>query len=185
MKIKIYLLFVICFVMTLTVSAQDPEKFTNTAQVEIARKKDAALDAIANLSPSLKAIKDDPVRMIIEAAKLENPDLQSYLTYLKVLAQDGQARSIKGSVEFESHIALAKLGDSFALQEIFSEIDSRKYLVRRGAITKLAQIGSKDTYRKLYSLLDDSIIKDESISLDELIVVACTYKSSNLQSSAF
>jgi hypothetical protein len=167
MKIKIFLLLVTCFLVTLDVSAQHSEMLKREqARMELARKKRAALDAIAGISPALNALRENAVGMIIEATKTKDPAL---IPHLKVLASDEKWRSMTGTAEFQAHIALAKLGEPFALQEIFSEVDSRDTLTRSAAVAKLAQIGSVDTYRKLYVLLDDSTVRDDNKSNDEVI----------------
>lgn len=167
MKMKIFLLLVTCFLMTLAVSAQDSEMLKREqARMELGRKKEAALDAIASISPALNALRGDVVSMIIEATKTEDPAL---IPHLKVLASDEKWRSMKERAEFQAHIALAKLGEPFAIQEIFSEVDSRNYLIRSGAVAKLAQIGSRDAYRKLYALLDDSTVRDDNKAMDVII----------------
>jgi HEAT repeat protein len=167
MKKKIFLLLVTCFFMTLGVSAQDPDKIKKVeAYFEFARKKNAALDAIAGISPALSALRENAVGMIIEATKTEDPAL---IPHLKVLASDEKWRSKTGRAEFQAHIALAKLGEPVALQEIFSEVDSRDYLIRSAAVAKLAQIGSKDAYRQLYELLDDTTVRDDNKANDVII----------------
>lgn len=60
MKMKIFLLLVACFFMTLAVSAQDSGILKREqARMELGRKKNAALDAIASLSPALGALRGD------------------------------------------------------------------------------------------------------------------------------
>jgi HEAT repeat protein len=164
---KIILLFVICFLMTPAASSQDSKMMREAqATMERGRKKTAALDAIASMSPQLGALRENAVSMIIEATKTEDPAL---IPHLKVLASDEKARVIKGSAEFQAHIALAKLGEAFALPEIFAEVDRPNSLTRSGAIAKLAQIGTREAYHKLYVLLDDSSVREERIIVDEII----------------
>ncbi len=153
--------------LTLAASAQDSEMLKREqARMERGRKASAALDAIADISPSLKTLRGDTVGMIVEATKTEDPAL---IPHLKVLASDEKWRSMRDRAEFQAHVALAKLGEPFALPEIFSEVDSRDYLTRSGAVAKLAQIGNRDSYRKLFALLDDTTVRDDNKAMDVII----------------
>ena len=116
--------------------------------------------------PHLVRFEVITVSMIVEATKTDDPAL---LPHLKVLASNEKWRSMRDRAEFQAHVALAKLGDPFAIQEIFSEVDSRDYLTRSGAVAKLAQIGNRDANRKLFALLDDTTVRDDSKSNDEII----------------
>jgi HEAT repeat protein len=156
MKKRILFLFVASLLLTFTASAQDLEQRRKAQErMERGQKTSAAIEAIANMSPSLKALRGEVNQMIIEAAKTGDPAL---MPHLKALASDKVRRTRMGSGASQAHIALARLGDSDVLPEIFAELDSADITAQDTAIAKLAQIGNKEAFRKLYQLLDDNTI---------------------------
>ncbi len=168
MKKTIFLLFAIYTLLTLTAFAQDPEP-ARIELIENQRQKTAALEAIFELSPATKALRGKAnVSMgdlIAEATKTGDPALKPHL---KVLARERESRTSIGSAGSQAHIALAKLGDTEAFSEILSELNDHEIWVQDTAIAKLARIGSKEAYQKLYQLLDDMTNRDKSV--DDLII---------------
>lgn len=78
------------------------------------------------------------------------------IPYLKHLASDVKQRSNANSTAFQAHIALAKLGDKKALQEILTEVDAENPEVQDRAMQKLSLIGGDSILKKFYQLLDDT-----------------------------
>ncbi len=174
MKKKILFTLTFSLLLTLMVSAQTPstDQLKAEARMERGRKAKAELDAISNLSPSLKSLKGNDKELITEAARTGDP---AVIGHLKVLASDTEARTRMESAAFQAHIALGKLGDPEVLPEIVVELDTGKSSIRHAAIAKLAQIGSKAAYQKLYELLDDPNLidnanRDNNQASDELPV---------------
>ena len=143
--------------------AQDPRLKESQARFE---KIALAMDAIANFSTSLKELsqRGERGKMIIEAGKTGDRTL---IPHLRVLADDKghlggltsyerMPRSQPNSAAFLAHIALAKLGDSNVLPEVFAELESVDAMTQDAAVAKLGQIGGKEAYRKLFQLLDDT-----------------------------
>jgi hypothetical protein len=125
MKKRILFLFLTSLLLTFMASAQDLEQSRKVQErMERGQKTSAAINAIANMSPSLKALKEEGevTQMIIEAGKTGDSALKPHL---KVLAADEVVmRTRRGSGAFHAHIALAKLGDAEVLPEIFAELNS-------------------------------------------------------------
>jgi HEAT repeat protein len=166
MKKEILLMFAISLLLTFAVQAQDLEQARiGQAKMERGKRENTALEAIANRSPSLRALRGDVAEMIAEAARTGDSAL---IPHLKVLADDAEERTGMGSMAFYAHIALVKLGDPDALLEIFAELSPGGIRAQNTAIKKLAQIGSKEAYQKLYELLDDDANRD-TVYDDELV----------------
>ncbi len=170
MKKTIFLLFAISMLLTITAFAQDPES-SRMARERSAKQrlKTAALEAILELSPAAKALRGkvnvSMGDLIAEATKTGDPALKPHL---KVLAVERESRISIGSAGSQAHIALAKLGDMEAFSEILAELNDDEIWVQDTAIAKLARIGGKQAYRKLYELLDDMTNRDKSV--DDLII---------------
>lgn len=75
--------------------------------------------------------------------------------FLKKLASDEKQRLIYDSPSFFAQIALAKLGEQDAIEQIYSEVEinDSSYLV---GMKKLFLIGGKIAIKKFYLLLDDN-----------------------------
>lgn len=166
MKKTIFLAIILLLTLTSISFAQGiTEEFER--RQEQTRQREAALQQAANASPSAKTLKAkvdaQESDVILEAAKTGD---QSLKPYLKLLAADKERRSRNGSAAFQAHIALAKLGDKEVLPEIFAELNASEVWVQDAAIAKLARIGGKEAYRKLYELLDDMTNRDKIIDDD-------------------
>lgn len=82
------------------------------------------------------------------------------IPYLKQLASDGKARNNSNSSAFQAHIALAKLGDDKALQQILADIDADNPDVQDKAMKKLSIVGGDEAFKKFYQLLDDTASRE-------------------------
>lgn len=89
---------------------------------------------------------------ILEAANTGDIAL---IPYFKELASNVKARQNSNSAAFFAHIALAKLNDMEAFNEILAEVNSDDPYKQDSGIIKLGYIGNRDAYKKLYELLDD------------------------------
>lgn len=78
------------------------------------------------------------------------------IPYLKQLASNMKGRSNSNSSAYEAHIALAKLGDNEALQQILAGIDAENPDVQDKAMKKLSLVGGKEAFKKFHQLLDDT-----------------------------
>jgi hypothetical protein len=85
----------------------------------------------------------------------ESNDL-TLIPYLKQLASNVNARSNFNTSAFQAHIALAKLGNKEAMQEILAEVDADNPDVQDNAMKKLASVANNEAFQKFYQLLDDS-----------------------------
>jgi HEAT repeat protein len=134
---------------------------------------------------SAKSKEADEIRKIIESGnkltafeKIKKDD-ESVIQLLEIYADKGVARMIYSEetirqmpwiIEYhqqsngDADVALAKLGRTEYLKRILSQTDkSKNILIRYEAIRKLILIDSKESYTKLYELLDDTNeIKSES-----------------------
>lgn len=103
-------------------------------------------------------------------AEAENTEKAQNVPHLTILAYDVEERTKIGSEAFQAHIALARLGDTNALREIFAELESKDYVIQDAAIAKLAQIRNRAAYNRLYKLLDENEKRDKNISGDKLVM---------------
>lgn len=133
MKKSLLCLVLLATPLSLNVAAQAPEPFTTSKYLE-SRVKTGDYDAIA------------------EAGK--SGDL-TLIPYLKQLSSNVIARTKSNTPEFQAHIALVKLGDNGALQQILTEVDSENFAIQDNAIKKLSLIGGKAAFKKFYELLED------------------------------
>jgi len=156
MKNKVLLTLFVLLAVTVNIAvAQDNSEFERRQQQK--QQKETTLQQAADISPTAKVLKAKVEQgdegAILEAAKTGD---QSLKPYLKALAADEQRRTNQNSSAFAAHIALAKLRDDEALQQIFAELKSEDFSVQDSAIAKLALSSQKAAYRKLYELLDDT-----------------------------
>ncbi len=156
MKKTIFLLTILLLTTATITLAQDDSDIKQWREQK--RQKEAALQQAAEKSESAMALKakvdEQKEGVILEAVKTGD---RSLTPYLKQLASNETQRSNQNSYAFQAHAALAKLGDENALQEILDELKSDNLRVKGSAIAKLALVGSKTAYRKLFELLDDTL----------------------------
>lgn len=80
----------------------------------------------------------------------------SLIPYLKKLTSSIEARNNSSSSAFQAHIALAKLGDKDALQQILADIDANEPDVQDKAMKKLSIVGGDAAFKKFYQLLENA-----------------------------
>lgn len=141
--------------------------FTSFAQTEqdlIAVRQKIEKDK-QNRIAEKKAIADFPEVGYLRKSLHASTTPQTCLQVLDPYLQKGETRIVpylKAHLEQyrvcndEIQVALVKLGEDEYYQRILLEIRSDEPSFRVRAIRKLAQIKSKESYRKLYELLDDT-----------------------------
>lgn len=102
-------------------------------------------------------VKEGDYKAIAKAA--DSGDM-TLIPHLKKLASDIKARNNSNSPAFQAHIALAKLGNKEAMQEILNEVDAENPDVQDKAMKKLSYVGGKKAFRKFYQLLDDTSARE-------------------------
>jgi len=113
----------------------------------------AQSNAVSELKQQIEQGKSEAILEIIsEPAKAQDADLKKYL---RSLASDEKQRVVYDSPAYFAHIALAKLGEQDAEEQILSEVDMNNpiYLV---GMKKLFLVGGKFSFKKFYDLLDDT-----------------------------
>ena len=98
-------------------------------------------------------VKEGDYKAIVEAGNSGDITL---IPYLKQLSSNLEGRSNRNHPSFFSHIALARLGDNEAIQQILEEVDNESPAVQDKGMGKLSLVGGKVALRKFYELLDDT-----------------------------
>jgi len=100
-----------------------------------------------------EAVKHNDHRAILEAGDTGDPTL---IPYLRRLASDAEARNNYNRPSYYAHVALAKLGDKDAINQILSDVDNESSAIQDRGINKLGLLGGEIALKKLYELLDDT-----------------------------
>ena len=124
----------------------------------------AQTDILSESAKELKSkVEDGNYDAILEAG---NSDDKSLIPYLKSMTLNSKDKWNEASRAFKAQIALAKLGDQDAFNEILAETDAPEPYVQDSALKKLSLVGGNKSFKKLYSLLDDfSDRKGEAIDV--------------------
>lgn len=98
-------------------------------------------------------VEKGDIKSVLEASDSGDVTL---IPYLKQLSSNLEGRNNQNHSAFYAHIALAKLGDDEAIQQILAEVDNDSPAVQSNGMNKLSLVGGKVAFRKFYELLDDT-----------------------------
>lgn len=128
------------------------------------RQNQAAIDDALLRSVTAVAIHkstgDERIRLLSEAVRTRDLSVIPYLRALIKANWDGL---------FDVDVTLVKLGEMDIFDKIVRDTRSDVPRDRYTAIAKLAQIKSKDSYRKLYELLDDESFPKGRVDGDSIL----------------
>jgi hypothetical protein len=106
-----------------------------------------------------KQVEQRNIKAILEAADTGDITL---IPYLKQLSSDLEGRNNQNHPSFYAHVALAKLGDDEAIQQILAEVDDESTRIQSGGMHKLSLVGGKVAFKKFYELLDDTRPREDT-----------------------
>jgi hypothetical protein len=104
-------------------------------------------------------VKNGEYKVILEAADTSDITL---IPYLKQLTSNSEGRKNHNHPSFYAHVALAKLGDDEAIQQILAEVDNKSPAIQSSGMHKLSLVGGKVAFRKFYELLDDTKPREDT-----------------------
>jgi hypothetical protein len=104
-------------------------------------------------------VEQSNIKAILESADSGDVTL---IPYLKQLSSNLEGRNNQNHSAFYAHIALAKLGDDEAIQQILAEIDDESPRIQSNGMYKLSLVGGKFAFRKFYKLLDDTKPREDT-----------------------
>jgi HEAT repeat protein len=141
----------------------------SSASVEKSRRDQENLERTADLSPASRALHESLSRPISDSdrAKLVQDAViigdRSVIPYLKARLEGGYGPP------HHLDIALVSLGETQYVDKAIKELESEDYMTKVYAIWKLARFKTKESYRKLYELLDDVTPRDDYPEDDAII----------------
>lgn len=167
MKKNIFLLICMCLlIFSSVVLGQNND---STADFEKQRRDYQALETAIDLSSASRAMHErfindregsDGVKILQDAVTIGDRSVVPYLKARKELGL-GPAQYLD--------IALVALGEKQYVDLAINELKSENATVRYYAIWKLARFKTKESYRKLYELLDDVTVRDPDPDDDQPI----------------
>jgi hypothetical protein len=144
------------------------QKNDSTAAIEKQRREMESLETSSRLNPASIAlhqrlsntvVENERISFIQEAVRAGD---RSVVPYLKARLEGGF-----GPANYLD-VGLVALGESSYVDKAIEELKSNNYVVQVDAIWKLTRFKTKESYRKLYDLLDDMTNRDPDPNDDAL-----------------
>ncbi len=171
MKKMILAQLLILIISTIVFAQENSQRYEEEAKQRKSdcEQREADLQQIlkqSNTARILKAKLDaGNYKMISEVASAND---KSLVPYLRWIVKGAKQITYDSSDEFQAQIVLIKLGDEQTFNSVVAELDSDNYYLQDAAVRKLANAGTKASFRKLYELLDRTTKRNVSISDDGL-----------------
>ena len=165
--VKTVSITLVCFIVSsIVVLGQNND---STAQFEKQRRDDEALVATANANPASKAldrrlastvVDRERVEILQEAVKTGDRGIIPYLKARRELGL-GPAQHLD--------LALVALGETQYVDNAIEDLKSSAYVIQVDAIWRLARFKTKESYRKLYELLDDETNRATALDTHSIV----------------
>jgi len=176
--------FLLCLVFFIFVIPGQAQNNDSQADFEKHRRDRQALDTAIALSLSSKdlherfiktSVSNEEVRILQDAVKSGDRSIVPYLKARRQLGL-GPAQHID--------IALVALGEMQYFDLAVKESNSEDAATRYWAIWRLARFKTKESYRKLYELLDDNTDRDDGQG-DDYVIMPVSWVTKEILSSEF